>query len=164
MNPVRKIIIGGALAAATVTGGAIGATVIGTANAATTPSTAATATPAAGTGSGPGSGSAAAPQPPANMPPHGSAEHEAAEKPVTGDNATKAQAAAVKSLGGGTAGEVTTDYPGTGYEVTVTKADGTKTEVHLDSSFNVMQGPGGPHGPGGPRGNQPAPTTSAPAA
>jgi succinate dehydrogenase/fumarate reductase flavoprotein subunit len=47
-------------------------------------------------------------------------------------------------LGGGTAGEVTTDMTGTGFEVTVTKSDGTTTEVHLDSSLNVFQG-----GPGG---------------
>jgi len=74
------------------------------------------------------------------MPAHGTAAHENAEVPVTGANATKAQAAAVKALGGGTAGAVTTDFTKTGYEVTVTKADGTTTEVHLASSFNVMQG------------------------
>jgi hypothetical protein len=50
---------------------------------------------------------------------------------------------------------VTTDYFGNGYEVVVTKSDGTRVEVHLDSSFNVMQGPGGaggrpPGAPGGP--------------
>jgi hypothetical protein len=50
-------------------------------------------------------------------------------------SATKAQAAAVKVLGGGTAGAVTTDFTGNGYEVTVTKSDGSKVEVHLDSSF-----------------------------
>jgi hypothetical protein len=36
----------------------------------------------------------------------------------------------------------------------VTKTDGSKVEVHLDSSFKVMQGPaghpGGPGRPGGP--------------
>jgi hypothetical protein len=80
-----------------------------------------------------------------NFPAHGSAAHEDAEKPVTGDAATKAGAAAVKSLGGGTAGEVTTDFTGDGYEVTITKADGSKTEVHLDKSFSVMQGRPGPH-------------------
>ena len=48
----------------------------------------------------------------------------------------------MKALGG-TVGEVTTDYSGSGYEVTVTKADGSQVEVHLDSSFNVMQRPGG---------------------
>jgi hypothetical protein len=81
------------------------------------------------------------------MPAHGTAAHEDAEKPVTGAAAAKAQAAAVKSVGGGTAGAVTTDFTGNGYEVTVTKSDGSKTEVHLDSSFNARQGPGTHGGP-----------------
>ncbi len=51
--------------------------------------------------------------------------------------------AAVKAVGGGTAGDVTTDYFGNGYEVTVTKSDGRKVEVHLDSSFDVMGPTGG---------------------
>lgn len=80
----------------------------------------------------------------ANMPAHGTAAHEDAEKAVTGDAATKAQAAAVKIVGSGTAGAVTTDYFGTGYEVTVTKSDGSTVEIHLDSSFNELQMPGGP--------------------
>jgi hypothetical protein len=64
----------------------------------------------------------------------------------------------VKSVGSGTAGAVTTDATGTGYEVTVTKADGSQVEVHLDSSFNVSQG--GNHGPGGANDNDaPAATT-----
>jgi nicotinic acid phosphoribosyltransferase len=78
------------------------------------------------------------------MPAHGTAAHEDAEKAVTGDAATKAQAAAVKEVGSGTAGAVTTDFTGNGYEVTVTKSDGSTVEVHLDSSFTVMQMPGGP--------------------
>ena len=82
------------------------------------------------------------------FPTHGSAAHEDAEKAVTGSAVAKAQAAAVKALGGGTAGAVTTDFPGTGYEVTVTKSDGSTVEVHLDSSFNVLQGRG--HGGFGP--------------
>jgi hypothetical protein len=84
-------------------------------------------------------------QPPAaarNMPAHGTDSHEDAEKAVTGAAAAKAQAAAVKAAGGGTAGEVTTDYFGTGYEVTVTKSDGSEAEIHLDSSFNAMSHPG----------------------
>jgi hypothetical protein len=89
--------------------------------------------------------SATAPQP--SMPAHGTAAHEDAEKAVTGDAAAKAQAAAVKEVGSGTAGAVTTDFSGTGYEVTVTKSDGSTVEVHLDGSFTVMQMP---HGPGGP--------------
>src|SRR5436309_487936 len=88
--------------------------------------------------------------PPAfNGPAHGTTAHEDAEKPVTGAAAAKAQAAAVKVVGSGSAGAVTTDLPGTGYETTVTKPDGIKVEVHLDSSFNAFQGHGGPRGPGG---------------
>src|SRR6185312_1252749 len=68
---------------------------------------------------------------------------------VTGAAADKAKAAAVKSVGSGTAGEVTTDFMSKGYEVTITKPDGSTTEVHLDSSFKVMQSPPGGHGPGG---------------
>jgi hypothetical protein len=96
-------------------------------------------------------------QPPANFPAPGTAAHEDAEKAVTGASATKAQEAAVRSLGGGTAGDVTTDFTGNGYEVTVTKSDGTKVEVHLDSSFNVIQGPPGHAGWGRPSGPPPAP-------
>lgn len=91
-----------------------------------------------------------APSPPpgsSSMPAHGTPAHENAETAVTGDNATKAQAAAVKYVGSGTAGAVTTDFTKTGYEVTVTKSDGSTVEVHLDSSFNVMHMPG-PGGPG----------------
>ena len=141
MNPLRKVLLGGAFAVATVTGGAIGASFLGTANAATT-----AATSTASTGS---SSSTGTPSQPA-MPAHGSAAHEDAEKAVTGTAATQAQAAAVKSVGSGTAGSVTTDYTGQGYEVTVTNSDGSQVEVHLDSSFSVVQG--------GPAGSQSPPT------
>ena len=89
--------------------------------------------------------SAPATTPAPSFPAHGTAAHEDQEKAVTGDAATKAQAAAVKSVGSGTAGAVTTDITGNGYEVTVTKSDGSSVEVHLDSSFNVFSG-----GHGGP--------------
>jgi hypothetical protein len=105
--------------------------------------------------SSPTTSTAAKPQAPPNFPAHGTSAHEDAEKAVTGKSATKAQAAAVKSVGGGTAGAVTTDCSGSGYEVTVTKSDGTKVEVHLDSSYSVIQGPGGHRGPGGPGGPPP---------
>jgi hypothetical protein len=63
---------------------------------------------------------------------------------VTGAAAAKARAAAVKAVGLGTATRVTTNCTGNGYEVTVAKSDGSKVEVHLDSSFNAMPGPSGP--------------------
>ena len=81
-----------------------------------------------------------------NMPAPGTAAHENHEQAVSGDAADKAKAAAVKAVGGGTAGDVTTDYFGNGYEVTVTKSDGSKVEIHLDSSFGVMGPPGGQSG------------------
>ena len=82
-----------------------------------------------------------------DMPAPGTAAHEDHEKAVTGEAADKAKAAALKAVGEGTAGDVTTDYFGNGYEVTVTQSDGSKVEVHVDSSFNVMVGPGGWGGP-----------------
>lgn len=135
----KRLIMAGAIAGSLVTGAALGAATLA-------PTLASAATTA------PGASSSPAAQP-AAMPAHGSAEHEGVEAAVTGDNATKAKAAALKAVGGGTAGAVTTDFTKNGYEVTVTKADGTQTEVHLDSSFNVMQGHGGHGGPAAPPAN-----------
>src|SRR6266567_1584629 len=59
----------------------------------------------------------------------------------------KKVALGVAAVSGAAAGDVTTDYFGNGYEVTVTKSDGSTVEYHLDSSFNVMAHPTG--GPGG---------------
>ncbi len=133
MRNIRtKLVAGAAIGGAAVGGAAL-------ANAATTPSTSSsTATTRA-------AGQAM----PSNFPAHGTAAHEDAETTVTGAAADKAKAAAVKSVGSGTAGEVTTDFMGKGYEVTITTPDGSTTEVHLDSSFKVMQRPPGGHGPGG---------------
>ena len=122
MPQLKRLIAGSAIFGAAIAGGAA----IG--NAATSSSTTTTTTSAA---------AAASP----SFPAHGTAAHEDAEKAVTGDAATKAKAAAVASVGSGTAGDVTTDYSGDGYEVTVTKSDGSTVEVHLDSSFTV-QAPG----------------------
>jgi len=141
-----KVLAGvGALAALALGGSAI-------AGAATSSSSGATPT------------SSSTPRPPANFPAHGTAAHEDAEKAVTGEAAAKAQAAAIKSVGGGTAGPVTTDFTGNGFEVTVTKTDGTKVEVHMDSSYNVMQGPGGGPHPGADPGQPPAGSSGQPPA
>ncbi len=134
------------LALAAITGAAVGGAAI--AGAATSGNGTATAGPSR-------------PAPPGmrKMPAPGTAAHEAAEKPVTGEAAAKAQAAAVKAAGGGTAGDVTTDYFGNGYEVTVTQSDGTSREYHLDSNFDVMPPP--PNGLGAPpKGAPPAGTSS----
>ncbi len=137
-QPIKKVVVGVAALAALALGGsaiagaATSSTTSGTTTSTSAPSSSGTQTP-----------------PKFSGPAHGTAAHEDAEKAVTGAAATKAQAAAVKSVGSGTAGAVTTDFTGNGYETTVTKSDGTKVEVHLDSSYTVMRvGPGG-HGPGG---------------
>src|SRR4051794_13630312 len=121
MNPARsRLVTVAAICGAALGGGAI-------ANAATSKSTANAPQNAAATQ-----------HVRQRFPAHGTAAHEALEKPVTGANAAKAQAAAVKAVGSGsTAGEVTTDVSGNGYEVTVTKSDGSKVEVHLDGSFSL---------------------------
>jgi hypothetical protein len=159
MNFARKAIIGSVLAGGAFVGGAAGAALInGSAQAQTTTTTPpASSSPApAGDSTTPSSGDTTRP----SFPAHGTPEHESLEKPVTGDAATQAQAAAVKSVGSGTAGDVTTDVSGNGYEVTVTKADGTQVEVHLDSSFSVAAGHGGRHGGNdGDADDQPATTT-----
>lgn len=135
MRNIRSMLVTGAAVAAAVVGGAA------IANAATSSSS---------TNSASSSSTSATASAPPHFPAHGTAAHEDAEKTVTGTPAEKAKAAAVKHLGGGTATEVTTDYTGSGYEVEVTR-NGTTTEVHLDSSFNVRGGLGGMHGgPGGP--------------
>ena len=136
VSKIKKV----ALGVAALSGAAVGGAAV--AGAATSHS-GTTAPPAAPSGQ----------PPPAlrNMPTPGTAAHEDHEKAVTGAAADKAQAAAVKAVGGGTAGDVTTNYFGNGYEVTVTKSDGSKVEIHLDSSFNVMGPPGG-HGGAPPPG------------
>ena len=150
-NAVTKVLAGvGALAAL-----ALGASTL--ANATTSSSTTTTST----TSSQTQTGSSPQARPAFNGPAPGTAAHEDAEKPVTASAAAKAQAAAVKSVGGGTAGAVTTDLTQRGYEVTVTKSDGSKVEVHLDSSLQAFHGPGGPGGPGGQAG---APGAVAPGA
>jgi hypothetical protein len=119
----------GLVAAGAVAGGLLmGA---GSANAATTPTTSSSSS------SSTSSSSESTPSTRATYPAHGTAAHETLEKPVTGSNATQAQAAAVKAVGGGTAGGVTTDVSGNGYEVTVTKSDGSQVEVHLNQSFGL---------------------------
>ena len=133
----KTLVMGGAFAALALGGSAI-------AGAATNTSTGTTS-----------SSSSTATQAKASFPAHGTAAHESAEKAATGTDAAKAQAAAVKSVGTGSAGDVTTDMTGDGYETTVTKSDGSKVEVHLDKSFTVFQGghDGGPAGDGdGPNG------------
>lgn len=124
----RKIALWAGATGLLATGALAGAVLAGGAAANATPSTTAAVSNASTT---PGEAGT-------SFPGHGTAAHESQEKAVTGTNAAKARAAAVKSVGSGTAGTVTTDFRGTGYEVTVTKSDASTVEVHLDQSFTVV--------------------------
>jgi hypothetical protein len=139
LKRLKQLILGGAALAALALGGsALAGAATGSGTSSST-----TSTPSTTNDGGPPPGFTSA-----NAP--GTAAHENAEKVITGDAATKAKAAAVASVGGGTAGAVTGDFRNSGdYEVTVTKTDGSQVRVRLDSSFKVEAHPG-PGGPGSP--------------
>jgi len=133
MNPLRKAVIGTVLVGSTVLGGAVGATLVGSAGAAET--TTSSTAPAA---------SSSAPAP-AGQPPQGAHDpsqggHQAngiTETLLTGDAKTKAEAAATAAVPDGTIERSETDAEGAAYEVHMTKSDGSEVTVKLDSSFNV---------------------------
>lgn len=125
MHSIRKVMIGGALAGCTLLGGAVGATLIGPANAQTSSSTTAQA-PAA----------ASAPKTP-DWSKGGHQANGITEAVVTGDDAAKITAAAEAAVPGATAQRVETDAEGAAYEVHMTKSDGSVVTVKLDNLFNV---------------------------
>lgn len=149
MNPLRKAVIGGALVVSTMAGGALGAALInGTASAADNTTTT--------------NPSSSAPAPPANFDPS-QAHHVAngiTETLLTGDDASKATAAALKAVPGGTVQRVETDAEGDAYEAHMLDASGNPVTVKFDKDFNVTKTETG--GPGGP--GHGAPGTQAPAA
>jgi hypothetical protein len=156
---VRKVAVGAALVATTLTGGVIGANLIGTSGAQTTSTTA----PSTNAPPPPGA-------PNGNFDPSkgGHQANGVTETLLTGDDASKATAAANAAVPGATIERVETDAEGAAYEAHMVKSDGTHVTVKMDKDFKVTGtetgGPGGPHGPGGPgrpgdRGPQPSSTT-----
>jgi uncharacterized membrane protein YkoI len=59
------------------------------------------------------------------------------EQLLTGDAATKAQAAALAAVPGGTIQRVENDAEGATYEAHMTKADGSRVTVQMDANYNV---------------------------
>lgn len=169
MNPFRKALLGGALVATTLTGGAIGAGLMGTAgaqSATTTP--AASSAPAAtqnggnnstdnngtnstrnnstdnatdsnGSGKGNGAGDSTRPNKTPDWAKGGHQANDKTETVLTGDDLAKAKAAAEAAVPGGTAQRAETDAEGAAYEVHMTKSDGSIVTVKLDSSFTVTE-------------------------
>ena len=125
MYSVRKALIGGALVAAAVTSGAVGASLFGTADAQSSGSTSTTA-PAQNPGG-------------QFDPTRGGhvGANGAREELLTGDTAEKVKAAAQAAVSDGTIQRVETDAEGSPYEAHMTKADGSQVTVKVDSNFKV---------------------------
>lgn len=150
MNPLRKTLIGAALVGSTLTGGALGAALINGTGVAGAESPAATSTTVAPATATPQAGTQQAP-PPHDPSKGGHQANNITETLLTGDNATKATAAAQAAVDGGTVLRVENDAEGATYEAHVRKADGSEVTVKMDASFTVTgvedgPGPGG-HGP-----------------
>jgi ABC-type transport system substrate-binding protein len=135
MNPLRKAVIGTVLVGSTVLGGAVGATLVGSAGAAET-TTSSTSPAAAATAPDTTSGQPAGQQP-RDPSQGGHMANGITETLLTGDAKTKAEAAAQAAVPDGTIERSETDAEGAAYEVHMTKSDGSEVTVKLDSSFNV---------------------------
>jgi hypothetical protein len=145
LNKAKKLLIPGAIMGAALLG--MGASTLLTslqANAATTngsATTAGTAGISAGTGDTEISATAAGMTQNPDQPDPSQGGHVGAngtrEELLTGDTAAKVKAAALAAYPGGTIQRVETDAEGSPYEAHMTKADGTRITVKVDSSFNV---------------------------
>jgi hypothetical protein len=96
---------------------------------------------------------------------HGADPVRGDEKKLTGTDADKVRAAALKAVPGGTVYRVETDAGDGAYEAHLTKSDGTEVTVKLDKSFTVAgiedgMGKGDP-APGGRAGGTPPPGATA---
>jgi hypothetical protein len=124
MDTSRKLGLGALLAAAALTGGALGANFLGVAGAETTSTSSTTAA----------SGSTAAAPDPSQG---GHVANGITETLLTGDTATQATAAAKAAVPDGTVDRVENDAEGATYEAHMTKADGTHVTVKMNADFSV---------------------------
>jgi hypothetical protein len=134
MKSLRTLLVGGAIAGTALVGGAVGASFLGTAGAQTSGTS--TTAPAQATAPAPAQGQT----PPA--PDWSKGGHQAngkTETLLTGDDLSKATAAAQAAVPGATAQRAETDAEGAVYEVHMTKSDGSIVTVKLDSDFTVTQ-------------------------
>jgi hypothetical protein len=138
MKPLRNVLIGGALAGTALIGGAVGASLLGSAGGATTSPTAQAAADPSATQSPDQSPD----QTPDRAPDWSRSGHEAngkTETLLTDGDADKATAAAEAAAPGASARRVETDAEGAAFEVHMTKPDGSIVTVKLDSDFNVTE-------------------------
>jgi hypothetical protein len=126
MNTIHKALAGAALVGTTLVGGAIGASMVGTASAQEGDTTTTVLD------------GQAPPAPDGRSAPAGPHSAEGVtEELLTGDTAAKVTAAAEAAVEGGTVDRVETDAEGAAYEAHVTSADGERMTVKLDESFDV---------------------------
>jgi hypothetical protein len=135
VNSIRKTLTGVALVGSTLVGGALGASLVGGGASAQTSTTA------------PAADNAPAQRDPSQGGHVGT--NGTKEELLTGDTAEKVKAAALAAVPGGTVQRVETDAEGSPYEAHMTKADGTHVTVKVDSAFKVTATEAG--GPGGHR-------------
>jgi hypothetical protein len=133
MNPVKKGVIAVALAGSTLLGGALGATMLGTAGAQTDSSS--TTAPAAPSAQDPGGGARGGSHDPTKGGHVG--ENGTTETLLTGDTAQKVTDAALAAVPGGAIQRVENDAEGSPYEAHMTKADGSHVTVKVGADFTV---------------------------
>jgi hypothetical protein len=124
VNTFRKLAVSAVAVGAAITGGAIGASMVGSASAQTdssssSASTAATAAPAPDPSQG------------------GHTANGITEVLLTGDTATQVTNAATAAVPGATVDRVENDAEGATYEAHMTKADGSKVTVKINADFSV---------------------------
>jgi uncharacterized membrane protein YkoI len=130
MTPIRKATIGAFLLGSVVAGG-ISMTTLGNASAASNTVTTAASTDTASTDTA----AATDPVPAAPAGPHQA--NGITETILTGDDATKVQAAVLAAQPGATINRMETDADGAVYEAHVTLADGSDATVKLDANFTI---------------------------
>ena len=129
MNRTQKVGLSAALVAASLTGGALGASFLATAGAADSTSS----TSAGSTATAPAAAPAPAPDPSRG----GHTANGITEALLTGDVATKVTDAAKAAVPGATVDRVENDAEGATYEAHMTKSDGSRVTVKINADFSV---------------------------
>ena len=139
------------LAGGAIAGGIVAASLPASADSTPSRSTSGVATASAG-------GDHGGPGGPRGGGPGGPGGQRSDETVLTGADADKAKAAALKAVPGATVDRVETDADGAAYEAHVTKSDGSKATVKFDKDFTVT---GIEDGMGAFKGGAPRPAPSA---
>ena len=147
MNKRQKTAIGASIAGAMLLGGAIGATALSSASAATdTPNDTSTAEPDDRSDHGPGHHDGTGPERDESAGDHLGRDG-TAEALLTGDTAARVTAAVTAKYPDAEIQRVENDAEGAAYEAHIIQSDGTRATLKLDKSFTITSTETG-HGPG----------------